>query len=446
MTQYLLPRRRREAPNLPTEKRIGSEGIDRLFTTPQKVLLELWTGEVLTRFFQRTQQSNTVHPLAALLLLALLPAVGCANRVIKAHRMPARFQAAEVTNAKVADLSRLSMSTTPSSLIEPEDVVDVTISSGLEEAGRITPTPVRVDDNGIATIALVGQVPLAGLEPFQAEQRIADTAIGRGLFKAPQVTVTMRKKAVNRITVVGAVREQGIKELPRGQSTLLAALMAAGSLDEKAGTVIEIRRHAATELTQLSQQTDPADDAAREDDEDIQLTSAVEPAGLTRPRRRFVNPQSQFQPQANRSETFTIDLATLDGTSDNDISLKDGDVVRVETRDPTPISVIGLVKKPGQFDMPVGQPVHVLDAIAMAGERSNPWADKIYITRHVKSQNEPVVIQTSVAAAQHNNESNIRLSPGDVVSVEQTPQTVIHNIFTNIVRFSVVAGQSIPLF
>ena len=88
--------------------------------------------------------------------------------------MPDRYQAAKVTNAQVADLSRLSMSTTSSSLIEPEDVVDVTISSGLEEAGRITPTPVRVGNTGIATIALIGQVPLAGLEPFQAEQRIAN--------------------------------------------------------------------------------------------------------------------------------------------------------------------------------------------------------------------------------------------------------------------------------
>jgi polysaccharide export outer membrane protein len=433
-------------PSLPPENRIGSKGQNRLFPTPQKVPFELWTGEVLTRFFQRTQQSNTVHPLATLLLLAVLPAVGCANRVIKARRMPAQFQAAEVTNAKVADLSRLSMSTTPSSLIEAEDVVDVTISSGLEEAGRITPTPVRVDNNGMATIALVGQVPLAGLEPFQAEQRIANAAIDRGLFRAPQVTVTMRKKAINRVTVVGAVKEQGIKELPRSQSTLLAALMASGSLDEKAGTVIEIRRHSAPAITQLSQQEPPAAELDEAEADDIQLTSAVEPAGLVRPRRRSATPLPQPRSTTSQSETFTIDLASLDGTSDNDITLKDGDVVRVETRDPTPISVIGLVKKPGQFDMPVGQPVHVLDAIAMAGERSNPWADKIYITRHVKSQNEPVVIQTSVAEAQHNNESNIRLSPGDVVSVEQTPQTVIHNIFTNIVRFSVVAGQSIPLF
>ncbi|NDH94396.1 MAG: hypothetical protein EBZ13_07690, partial [Planctomycetia bacterium] len=94
------------------------------------------------------------------LLASSLPLPGCANRIVKARRMPARYQAAHVTNAKVADLSRLSMSTTSSSLIEVEDVVDVTISSGLEEAGRITPTPVRVDNNGVATIALVGQVPL----------------------------------------------------------------------------------------------------------------------------------------------------------------------------------------------------------------------------------------------------------------------------------------------
>ena len=384
-----------------------------------------------------------------MLLLLTACSSGCANRIIKAHRMPDRYQAAKVTNAQVADLSRLSMSTTSSSLIEPEDVVDVTISSGLEEAGRITPTPIRVDNNGIATIALVGQVPLAGLEPFQAEQRIATAAIDRGLFKAPQITVTMRKKAVNRITVVGAVREQGTIELPKGQSTLLAALMAAGSLDEKAGTEIEIRRHERTSVAQLSE-SGTATDTLDANSADIQLASAVEQsdvtqAGLIRPRQLPRSPHPSNGPIA-QPKTMKIDLAVIDGTSNTDIGLQDGDVVRVETRDPHPISVIGLVQKPGQYEMPIGQPVHVLDALAMAGERSNPWADKIYITRHVTGENEPVVIETSVVNAQHSNESNIRLSPGDVVCVEQTPQTVVHNIFTNIVRFSIIAGRSVPLF
>ena len=399
--------------------------------------------------FSMHASTSKFQTVISLLVLLSACSSGCANRIIKARRMPDRYQAAKVTNAQVADLSRLSMSTASSSLIEPEDVVDVTISSGLEEAGRITPTPVRVDNNGIAMIALVGQVSLAGLEPFQAEQRIVTAAIERGLFKAPQVTVTMRKKAVNRITVVGAVKEQGTVELPKGQSTLLAALMAAGSLDEKAGTEIEIRRHEHAAASHLSESRTSAD-ALDTDSEDIQLTSAeeqsdVKQAGLISPRQLPRSQQSSNRPTA-QPRTMKIDLATIDGTSDTDIGLQDGDIVRVETRDPHPISVIGLVQKPGQYEMPVGQPVHVLDAIAMAGERSNPWADKIYITRHVTGENEPVVIETSVVNAQHSNESNIRLSPGDVVSVEQTPQTVVHNIFSNIVRFSIVAGRSVPLF
>ena len=202
--------------------------------------------------------------------------------------------------------------------------------------------------------------------------------------------------------------------------------------------------------TQLSESGSPAD-TLDANSEDIQLTSAVEQsdvkqAGLIRPRPVASDHNSRSNRPPAQPRTMKIDLATIDGTSDTDIGLKDGDVVRVETRDPNPISVIGLVQKPGQYEMPVGQPVHVLDAIAMAGERSNPWADKIYITRHVTSENEPIVIETSVVNAQHSDESNIRLSPGDVVSVEQTPQTVIHNVFSTIFRFSIVAGQSIPIF
>ena len=407
-----------------------------------------WTEESIgvRNFHSASFQRILLGGLAA---VAMLAAPGCANRVIRASRMPARYQAAMVTNAKVADLGRLSMPTTSSSLIEPEDVVDVTISSGLETATQMTPTPVRVDDNGLAMIALVGEVPLAGLEPFQAEQRIAAAAVERGLYRAPQVTVTMKKKAVNRITVIGAVEKQGVQELPRSQSTLLDALVAAGSLNDKAGTTIEVRRHGAAVRQMAAAEAAPAapqGPGLNDGDGEIQLASGMSPI------RRLPGPGRQPQrlpapgQAAAAPETVTIDLTELDPAGRNNMTLRDGDVVRVETRDPTPISVIGLVNKPGQYEMPVGQPVHVLDAIALAGERSNGWADKIYITRHVKGENEPVVIETSVMQAQHNNEHNVRLAPGDVVSIEKTPQTVIYGVFTTIVRFSIVAGQSVPIF
>ena len=46
--------------------------------------------------------------LGGLAAVAMLAATGCANRVIRASRMPARYQAAVVTNAKVAGLGRLA--------------------------------------------------------------------------------------------------------------------------------------------------------------------------------------------------------------------------------------------------------------------------------------------------------------------------------------------------
>jgi polysaccharide export outer membrane protein len=359
--------------------------------------------------------------------LAAAPVPGCAQRVVRASRMPARYQAAEIGNARTADLGHLSMATAPSDMLEPQDVIDVTIASGLEPAGQVAPTPVRLDDEGMAKIALIGSVQLAGLEPFAAEEAIAKAAVTRGLYKAPQVTVTMRKKAVNRVTVIGAVEKQGIQELPRGQSTLLGALVAAGSLNKSAGTIIEVRRHPSA-----FPGTSQAADSSRAAEQGVVLASAAAPVPPV--------PSAIGEPDT----IMRIDLAKLDPETGRDLQLRDGDIVRVETRDPVPVNVIGLVRKPGQYEMPVNKPLRLLDAIALAGERSNPWADKIIVTRHVRGEREPVVIRTSLAAAKRDDASNIRLAPGDVVSVEETPQTTMNYIITNIFRFGFAA--SVPMF
>ncbi len=354
---------------------------------------------------------------------------GCAGRVIRASRLHPRYQAATIDNAKIADLGRLSAPASRSDLIEPQDVIDVLIASGIETPGQLQSHPVRISDDGIATIALVGEVDLAGLEPFAAEKKIAEAAVERGLYRTPQVTVTMRKKATNQVTVIGAVEKPGFQQLPRGNSTLLSALVTAGTLNKDAGTKIEIRRHPRSptlaEKSRIAvQQTSSSVTNSPESDETLD-----EPA--------------EFPAVA---ETFRIDLAKVSPDGENDFQLQDGDIVRVETRDPPPLVVIGLVNKPGQFPMPVNQQLRVLDALALAGERSNSWADRIVITRRIKNESEPVVISTSIRSAQRNEESNLRLAPGDVVSVEQTPQTVSLDIFKNFFRLNVIAGGSIPLF
>lgn len=373
-----------------------------------------------------TRRLGRFSCLIALAIVAM-STVGCAGRVVRARRLPAQWQAANVSNARIVDLGRLSTPTPSSTVIEPEDVVDVSINSGIDPTAQAAAVPVRVSPDGKASIALIGDVEVAGLEPHAAEQEISKAAVDRGIYRVPQVTVTIRKKATNRITVIGAVEKPGVIEVPRGQSTLLTALVSAGALSKNAGTKVEVRRNSAEAIARRNAASGGVRLAAAEQDGE-DLGNAA--------------PQAVPVP----AETITIDLAKLDDSGSQNLDLADGDVVRVEARDPLPINVIGLVRKPGQYEVPVNKPLHVLDALALAGERSNPWADKAIIKRHVRGQSEPIVIQTSISMAKRDNASNVRLAPGDAVSIEETPQTVTYNVLSSIFRLNVMAGGSIPLF
>ena len=108
-------------------------------------------------------------------------------------------------------------------------------------------------------------------------------------------------------------------------------------------------------------------------------------------------------------------------------------LLTVERRDPESIQVLGLVHKPGEIKYPIGTELHLLDAISQAGWTSNQGANKVYIIRTFPRQ---AVIQASIRAAKRNVAENIRLSPGDVVSVEQTPGTVFIDTI-HLIRFAI---------
>jgi polysaccharide export outer membrane protein len=55
--------------------------------------------------------------------------------------------------------------------------------------------------------------------------------------------------------------------------------------------------------------------------------------------------------------------------------------------------------------------------------RQSPWSD------------EPIVIQSSVRDAKSNSMANLRLAPGDIVSVEETPTTLVVGTIREFVRF-----------
>jgi polysaccharide export outer membrane protein len=358
--------------------------------------------------------------------LAAALLAGCSHaRLYQPGQLPAQYLAAPTENVQTIDLSRLATYGVSNELIDRGDVLEVTIETGYAK-DRETPStyPVRVADDGAANVPLVGRVPLAGLELDSAEQAIKAAAVERGLFRNPAVTVVMKKQRVNKITVLGAVSKPGTYELPRGNSNLLQALVQAGGLSKEAGTDVEIRRPALR-----SDSTTPAGPAPPRvaDGPQTELTSYTQPPPLTRP-----------------ASSLKVNLVVAARQGSGGQYLDDGDVVMVEKRQLPPIHVIGLVHKPGQFELPPNQDLHLLDAIALAGGRSMQIADRVHLIRRVPDQEQPIVVEISLREAKRRGQGNLRLGPGDVVSVEETPATVVFDAMRSLVNFGF--GTSVGLF
>lgn len=343
--------------------------------------------------------------------------VGCAGpNIYRAENLPPELAAFSVPNVKRLDLSGLAGPSTGSEFIQPGDVLELSIAGGLG-ADSVIEFPVRVGDDGQAILPDIGVLRLAGLELADAEAAISAACIQRGLYLQPHVAVTMKHQRKNRITVVGAVEKPGIVELPRGQSYLLDAVVAAGGLSDDAGANVDIRIPG--EIDGLIAEN----------------PSAMGPDGVITASARG------HAARQGRTHRVNIVDAVMTGAAGQ--YLRDNTVIVVEKQELAPIQVIGLVKNPGEFDYPVKRPLNVLGALALAGGSSNPFADKIYVIRQRPGMNDPAVIDVSLKAAKKSGRENVQLEPGDVVSVERTVNTAMWDAI-NIVRFSL--GSSIPLF
>jgi polysaccharide export outer membrane protein len=107
----------------------------------------------------------------------------------------------------------------------------------------------------------------------------------------------------------------------------------------------------------------------------------------------------------------------------------------VREQDPRMIQVIGLVRKPEQFEIKPDKELRLLDAIALANGRTMEIADKVHIIRQLDGMKEPAVIAASVRAAKGGGPDNLLLAAGDIVSVEETPLTFTYGTINHVIRF-----------
>ena len=344
--------------------------------------------------------------------------VGCASQdVYRAAELPANLQAKHIENAKTLELSKLATVNYNEDLIDIDDVLELHILVSLNPKDNPPVMQPQVNKAGTISIISVGEVRVQGLDLQSAGSAIAAACVERGIYRAPQVTVKMSKKATNQVMVVGAVKVQGPQNLPRGNSNLFTALMAAGTLADDAGTVIEVRNPSGPNAIMPDRIAGQFG------------TGGIELAG-----------HSQSLPTASRTSAsnFRVDLvsATKQGAGGGNYQLQDGAIVMVERRDPEAIHVGGLVKNSGPIKYPLGTDINLLSAINAAGGVSNQGANKVFIIRKVEGQPQPIMIQASIRKAKRNAADNLALSPGDQVSVEQTPGTVFIDTI-HLIRFAI---------
>jgi polysaccharide export outer membrane protein len=108
--------------------------------------------------------------------------------------------------------------------IGPQDVLIVDVFQ-VPDLSRT----VQVDVKGLILLPLIGQVTAGGHTPQEVADQIA-AELGKNYMKEPQVTVTVKDSASQKVTIDGAVVKPGIYPI-QGNTTLMQAVALASGPD-----------------------------------------------------------------------------------------------------------------------------------------------------------------------------------------------------------------------
>ena len=175
-------------------------------------------------------------------ILGFLP--GCGGNQQTTSAIVKQYAATPAKNDEITQLNEqmfaaANMHIDPSDyLLGAGDLLQVTVF----ESEKLN-AKVRVSSRGHITLPLLGQVMVKGLTAREAEIKI-EKHYRVKYIKDPHVTVFVEEHMSQRVTLVGQFKQPGTYEYPSRQ-TLLDVMALAGGLTDKAGNMIQVRRHEA---------------------------------------------------------------------------------------------------------------------------------------------------------------------------------------------------------
>jgi polysaccharide biosynthesis/export protein len=192
---------------------------------------------------------------------------------------------------------------------------------------------VRVSENGLVNLPLLGEIKAEGLNRFELEKKIA-ALLEKSYLKNAQVTIFIKEFQSKKVSVMGAVKNPGMHDLI-GRQSLLQVISMAGGLGEQASDTVVIFR--------------------------------------------------QFKNVPGQSLVIRLDDVLLKANPKYNISVFPGDIINVPGDQYLDIYVFGQVKSPGAVRMKKGSDeVTLLRAIAQVGGFSDrARRGKVMITRTI---------------------------------------------------------------
>jgi hypothetical protein len=311
---------------------------------------------------------------------------------IPASRVPRQFLAEPQANKVPIDYSRLRQDEPEFYTLDSEDVLGVFIENVLGEFGSAPPVqipdpnsdlppaigfPVPVRDDGTVSLPLVDPIPVRGLTVQQAEALIT-RAYREGptpiLIKRGRIIVTQLRKRTNRVFVVrqdNSLSQRGLQFQGRGSQQVVNDRTDLSSR----GFVLQLSAGQNDIFTALSQ-TGGIPGVNAKAEIRVLRGSRLETAQRDAKMAEFyrTNQADQFPygivPTVDDdSNTLKIPLRLKPGEIPNfrpeDIILRDGDIVYVDSRETDVYYTAGLLGG-GEFPLPRDYDLNILSAISLA--------------------------------------------------------------------------------
>jgi polysaccharide export outer membrane protein len=275
---------------------------------------------------------------------------------------------------------------------------------------------VRVDPTGMISLPLIpGKVQVAGLTPFQAQDKVGGLLQQNGLVSHPEVSVVVKEQNSQPVMIIGAVGHVQVLQLVK-PTTLLEVLAGSGGVADDAGAVVLVVRRSplATAVTA----TAPGDVATKV------LPPAGTPGTPETTDLKDVQGSDAAAPEIAEvneagSQTISIRLKDLLDSGDPtfNIPVYGGDIVSVPRSGI--VYVAGAVQNPGGYVLQSrGEQVTALKVVALAhGLSGTAKSNDAVIVRKNTDTGQTQQIPVRLRDIMRRKIADVRLMPNDILIV-----------------------------